>query len=279
MSLQDRQRQDVPVSGGLQTVLGKTFAILDALATDGEMSLAEIARSTGIPKSSVHRIAKRLTEWGGVEMANGSFRLGMHIFELSGAIASVRQLREIALPFIEDLYEATHEVVHLGILDGTEVIYLEKISGHQSLRVPTQVGGRMPAHCTGLGKALLSYASHDVIDRIVSKGMRPRTRYSIAAPNLLREQLADARANRFASDIEEAIVGVSCVASPVLSPSGNPIAALSVTMPSAKFRIEPLSAAVRSSADALAERLRKNRIRSIVPARRSEPGVAFVDPT
>jgi DNA-binding IclR family transcriptional regulator len=247
----------------LKSVLGKCFAILDAVSASEELTMSEIAKATGVPKSTTSRLVKRLSEWGALENSFGRYRVGIRIFEMSRSVSSLKRLREISLPFIEDVYEATHEVVHLGILAGTDVMYIEKIVGHRSAEVPSTVGGRFPAHCTGLGKALLAYSDADMFRRVVEAGLKPRTPYTIVSPSVLAEELKHIRTTGIATEHEQALLGISCVASPVLTPDRRPIAALSISSPARRFRPEVLGPAVRTAALALSRALAHTGIRAV----------------
>ena len=147
----------------LDTVLGKAVTILRAFTVDDQvLSLAELVRRTGLPKATLHRILGSLTEERLLDRVDGRYRPGSQLFEL-GMLASVeRTLLEVATPFLEDLYERTHETVHLGVREGHEVVYVAKIAGHRQAASPSRVGGRMPLHATAVGKALLAHAPEEV---------------------------------------------------------------------------------------------------------------------
>jgi IclR family acetate operon transcriptional repressor len=239
------------------SVLGKAIRVLDAFGPEtGTLSFGEVARRAGLPKSTVHRIAGQLAQWGVLERTKGGFRLGIRLFEWGSLVPHQRELREAAVPFMEDLYESTHETVHLGLLDGIEVIYVDKIAGHRGVSVPTSVGRRMPAHCTGLGKAILAFSGPELVARVISSGLRPRTAYTIVVPDVLRRELAGVRTRGVAYDREESVLGVACAAAPIRSEDGTAIAALSVTGPTVRVDPERLGPAVRTAALGLARVLR-----------------------
>jgi IclR family acetate operon transcriptional repressor len=239
------------------SVLGKAIRVLDSFGPEtGTLSLGELARRAGLPKSTVHRIAGQLAQWGVLERAKGGFRLGIRLFEWGSLVPHQRELREAAVPFMEDLYESTHETVHLGLLDGIEVIYVDKIAGHRGVPVPTSVGRRMPAHCTGLGKAILAFSGPDLVERVIGSGLRPRTAYTIVVPDVLRRELAGVRTRGVAYDREESVLGVACAAAPIRNEDGTAIAALSVTGPTVRVDPERLGPAVRTAALGLARVLR-----------------------
>ena len=239
------------------SVLGKAFRVLDSFGPDsGTLSLGEVASRADLPKSTVHRITGQLAQWGVLERTDGGFRLGIRLFEWGSLVPHQRELREAAVPFMEDLYESTHETVHLGMLDGIEVMYVDKIAGHRGVSVPTSVGRRMPAYCTGLGKALLAFSAPELTDHVVTAGLQPRTAYTIVVPDVLRGELARVRARGVAYDHEEAVLGVACAAAPVRDQDGVAIAALSVTGPTIRVEPERLGPAVRTAALGLSRVLR-----------------------
>ena len=140
-------------------------------------------------------------------------------------------LREAALPFLEDLYEATHQNVQLAVLDGTDALYIERISGRDAVHVITRPGGRLPLHATGVGLVLLAYAPDDVLDRVLSAPLRRYTRRTITDPGRLRRELAEVRRTGVAiSRRQIELISIS-VAAPIRA-AGRVVAALSVVVPS-----------------------------------------------
>lgn len=248
----------IPRTGGgpATGVLGKVFTLLDTLAAaGGELTLAELTRRTGYPKATVHRLAADLAAWGALERRAEGLRLGTKLFELGQLVPQPRVLRTAALPYMEDLYEATHETVHLAVLDGHQVVYLEKIAGHRASPTPTRVGGRMPAVFTALGKAMLAYLPPDQLDGVLQAGARPRTRTSIISRSVLTAQLEQIREHGAAYDREESMPGLVCVAAPVFGPHQQVVAALSVAGPKNRFSPERSGAAVQTAARSLSRAL------------------------
>jgi IclR family transcriptional regulator, acetate operon repressor len=239
-----------------RSVLERAFRILGAYGSaDRTLTLAEMTRRTGIPKATVHRLAGELLELGILEGEHGVYRLGMRMFELGQLVPLQRELREAALPFMEDLFEAAHETVHLAVLEGTEVLYIDKISGHRRVAAGSRVGGRLPAHCTAVGKAILAVSPPDVLEAVLSAGLVPRTTFSITAAKVLRRQLARTARTGVAFEREESDPGVTCVASPVRGFGHRVVAAVSVTGPVSRLEPERYAPAVRLAALALSRRL------------------------
>jgi DNA-binding IclR family transcriptional regulator len=241
---------------GRRSHTNRIFTILDAFADrNGSLKAAEIVRRTGLPKTTVHRIIGDLVNVGVLESVGAEFSLGLHLFELGSLVPPNRRLREAALPFMEDLYEAIHEITHLGILAGSDVLYLVRISGHDPVPVPTRDGARMPAHATALGKALLAVSPQAVVRRALARPLVAFTANTITDPDVLLQQLAEAARSGVAFDYEEAFPGVVCVAAPITMPGRPSRAAISVTGPSHRFDPRHAAAAVRMAGFAISRSL------------------------
>jgi len=222
----------------------------------GGLGLTELAERAQLPKATTYRLAAQLVSLGVLDKTRGGYRLGLELFKLGSAVASQRKLREAALPFLEDLYEATHETVHLGVLDGSEVLYLEKIVGRRMSPVTTHLGIRNPLYCTGLGKAILAHSSPELVKSVIRDGLVARTPHTITVPNVLKDELLSIVESGIAFDREEHSLGVNCVAAPVLDGEGRARAAISITGPVSRFRPESGAAAVRTASLTLRRSLR-----------------------
>jgi len=243
--------------GGPNSVLSRALTLLSSFEPgDAELSLAELGRRAGIPKPTVHRLVVELSGWRIVERTPHGVRLGMRLFELGQLASHQRGLREAALPFLGDLYEATHETVHLAVLDGIEVVYLEKLHARGAPPLPSRLGGRMPAYCTGVGKALLAFSPPEVMHAAVANGLPRRTPHTIVMPGLLEREIDAVRARGLAYEHEESTPGVVCVASPVLGPDGRAVAAISIAGWAASLDTARVGPAVRTAALGLSRHLR-----------------------
>lgn len=232
------------------------MALLGAFTPDDRtLTLAELARRSELPKSTVHRLARELTHLGLLEQTSAGFNLGIRLFELGQLAPRQRDLREAASPVMHDLREATHETVHLAVLEGTEVVYLEILRAAGAPPLPSRVGGRMPAHATGVGKAILAFSPLETYKEVVRRGLRPLTPHTIVMPGRLQQTLAVIRREGLAYDREESGLGTACVASPVFDASGQVVAGLSASGRTGHIRTERVSAAVRTAALALSRTL------------------------
>ena len=174
------------------------------------------------------------------------------LFELGMRAAVERGLPEVAMPFLQDLYERTHEMVHLGVLDGHEVVYVAKTGGHWQARSPSRTGGRMPLHCTAIGKALLAHGDAELRRSVLESPLPRRTPRTVVAPGLLAGQLVAVIETGVAFAREESTTGLLCVASAVLDVDGrSAVAAISVTGPVGRFRPEAHVSSVKAAAPGL----------------------------
>jgi IclR family transcriptional regulator, acetate operon repressor len=247
-------------SSTTDAVLDRAFRLLDAFRMPPQnLTLDELTARSGLPRSTAHRLAGQLEGLGALERSRRGWRLGMTLFELGQMVPRQQHLRDVALAYMEDLYEATRETVQLAVLDDGEVLYVEIIAGHRRVATPSRRGGRMPAHCTALGKAMLAFSADAGRGRLAQHPELPaRTSRTLTDPTLLRRELHDVRRLGLAYDRQEADDGLVCVAAPLLDHDGTARAALSVSMP-AGGRIQPAQAApaVHAAARAVSRELRQ----------------------
>ncbi len=229
-------------------MLEKTWLMLDAFRpTGGPLRLVDIAHRCQLPKSTALRLLNDLTELGVVVRRDGRYLLGRRLFELGSIVPLERDLRHAALPFMHDLFEATRETIHLGVRDGLDVVYVEKIRGHESLSLPSAVGGRLPLTCTGVGKVLLAYSGQELLDEVFSRPLRRLTPRSIVDAGRLEEEIGQIQVQGLAYEREEAQLGNACIAAPIFR-GGRVVAALSVSLPVARFQPARLAPAVKTAA-------------------------------
>lgn len=241
------------------SVLGKAVLILHAFRPeDRNLALAEMVRRTGLHKATAHRLSEQMVQLGLLDRGEGGYRLGQGLFELGMRASRERSLLELAMPFLQDLYERTHETVHLGVRDGHDVVYVAKIGGHRQARSPSRTGGRLPLYCTAIGKALLAHSSPEFQAEVLAGPLPRRTPHTLVAPGMLRTQLDRIPERGVAYEREESTLGLVCVAAPVLDDQGgHAIAAISVTGPTTRFRPEQHATAVRAAAEGLRTALRR----------------------
>jgi len=247
----DQSMNDPPKS-----VLARGLRLLDAFGpTDVELTLAQLTARTRLPKPTVHRLAGELVTWGGLERTDGGYRLGMALFVLGQRVPRQRGLREAALPYLEDLYEATHENIHLTVFDATDTLFLEKVTGRRSMPIVSRVGGRLPAHCTASGKVFLALGPPAYLRRVVDDGLRRLTARTIVLPGLLLQDLARTLDRGYGINREESETGVAAVAAPVHDHRRKVIAAISIAGAAHRLDLERLAPAVRTAALSLSREM------------------------
>jgi DNA-binding IclR family transcriptional regulator len=205
------------------SVLWKAFDVLETFNQSRRvMTLSEIARKSGLPKSTTHRILTMLLEVDAVQRVGQGYRIGLRIFTMGTCSAEV-QLRNVALPHLERLRRVTKQTVHLAVIEEADVVYLEKLPSAASPSTPAVVGGRLPARSTGVGKALLAFTG-PAPESVTAPHNHTST---FRRPGLLRSYLQDVRMMGIAADREEAALGLACVAAPIFA-GQQAVAAVSV---------------------------------------------------
>ena len=217
-----------------RSVAARLFAILDAFAapagaTSLTLTLTAMAQRANLPLSTTHRLVAEWVSWGGLaKHENGQYSLGLKLWELGVQTPTAHNLRTIALPYLEDLYETTREHVHLAILDGRDALYLEKLSGHHAVRLSSRVGARLPLHSTGVGLVLLAHAPTDVVQEYLATDMERFLPRTVTEPEAVRKRLAEIRLTGVAHMSEEMTTGSSSIAAPIRDRTGRVVAAVSI---------------------------------------------------
>jgi DNA-binding IclR family transcriptional regulator len=199
-----------------RSVTSRALAVLDAFDTTApRLSLSEIADRSGTPLTTTHRLLGELADWGAlVRRQDGRYEIGRKLWDL-GLLAPVQlELRQVAAPFLQDVHTAIRDTVHLAVRDGLSALYVERISGRESVPVVSRVGSRLPLHATGVGKVLLASAPQDVVDQALGSLTR-LTRNTVMDPHRLRRELAEVRRRRYARTSEEMSPGAASLAVPV----------------------------------------------------------------
>ncbi|MDF3282988.1 IclR family transcriptional regulator [Gordonia sp. N1V] len=221
-----------PHAGAAPSVLWKAFDVLNAFDRRRRiLTLAQIVRHSGLPKSTVHRVLAMLVELGALEQQDDGYRIGLRMFSL-GALPPEAALREAALVHLEELHRFTGHTLHLAVLRGSDVVYLEKLSTRKGVPTPAKVGNRLPAVCTAVGKAMLAHTDDAALGAVLEQPIPRLTRRSLFNAAQVIDQLAIIRDSGHALDREESSAGLACVGVPVLV-NGSPVAAISVAFPAA----------------------------------------------
>ncbi len=242
--------------------ISRALDILETLAMhkDG-MGITSLAKVTNLSKSTAHRIAATLVERGYVEheSVSGGYRLGLKYIEIASYYINSLELQTEARPYLRELTSELGLTAHLGILDAHEVVYVEKLDVFPGIRLYSQIGFRVPAYCSSLGKCLLSGLSGDELKSVMVNCIYERfTERTITDLAELKKQLRQVRTQIWAMDDEEYEIGHRCVGAPIFDYRGDVIAAVSASGPVATLSDERLPLVVSkviASAKKISQRL------------------------
>jgi DNA-binding IclR family transcriptional regulator len=185
------------------------------------LTAPEVVQRTGLPRTTVHELLTTLAERKYLRRddTTATYHLGLSVFRLGNAFAERLDLHSVGLRVAQSVAQECDETVHVGILEGPDVVYVCKVDSTQSVRMVSRMGGRVPASCTAVGKVLLA-------------NLTPR---SITEPHVLANQLDQIRATDVAFEAGESNPDVSCVAAPIRDHSGTVVAALSISVPDMRW--------------------------------------------
>jgi len=219
--------------------LDRAVAVLDLLGeSEGPLGLVDVCERMDLHKSTAHRVLMVLERCGLIERTlENRFRLGLKLYELGSRAVEQIDLRARVHPWFRRLSAQVGETVHLGVLQRTAVVYLDKIEpSNRHVWLSSRVGASNPVYCTAMGKAMLAFLPHDaaadIMARIRFTRFTPRT---LCTAEALTRSLDRVRRRGYAIDDEEVEAGVRCVGAPILSQSGRPVAAVSVSGPSSRI--------------------------------------------
>ena len=234
-------------------VVDRALALLGAFDdTHRRLSLSDLARRTRMPLSTARRLAERLVAWGALERAaEGGYVVGLRLWEVASLAPRTLGLREVAMPFMDDLYEATRQHVLLAVLDGDAALLVERRSSRDAVPVQYRVGDRLPLHMTGVGRLLLAYAPVELQERVLRGEVGGRSEDPPPQPTALRRALADVRRTGVGIINRGRPAPVVSVAAPVRGQRDLVVAALSIVVPAGGASPKTLEPAVRAAARAV----------------------------
>lgn len=244
----------------------------------GMLTLGQVTARSGLPRSSVHRILIRLVQAGWLHRIGYEYTLGLRMFEIGSSLVGRSRLADAARPLMQELATGTGHVTHLAVLDDLDVVYLEKVGHTYAPGLPARVGGRLPAHCTAVGKVLLAHAPREIVADYLERGLRRRTPASLVTPEALEASLARIREVGYAVDRDEAVTGVVCVGA-ALFDGGTAVAAIAVCGPGRRVRVDEVRHRVMWTAAEISRRgtaLTRGEVRR--PGHRDETGRGRVEP-
>jgi DNA-binding IclR family transcriptional regulator len=233
-----------------RSVTSKVLALLSAFTPAAPaLTLSELARRAGLSLPTAHRRVTELVEWGALERGDdGRYRIGLRLWEVASLAPRGLGLRELAMPFLEDLYEVTHANVQLAVREELDVVYVERIAGRGAVPVLTRVGGRFALHATGVGLVLLAHAPAEIQEQALAGPLRAFTEKTVVDPRHLRRVLAGVRRNGYAISDRQVTMDALSVAAPVVDPQGAVVAAVSLVVWSERTRPITLVPLVQAAA-------------------------------
>jgi DNA-binding IclR family transcriptional regulator len=239
-------------SRAADTSAGKALALLDAFSGRlGVVGVTALAQRAQVTKSTAHRLLQTLVDGGYVRRVGDRYCLSEHVFEMGNQVRSCRPsgIREVAGPYLGELFAETRQTIQLALLAEGDVLYLDKVAGRDGAPCPTAVGARRPGYATGLGKALLAFSDEETLHQVTRIPFRRFTRNTLT-PAQFEQCLDSIRQDGYATDHEELRRGVNCIAAPVLDPrTGRAIAAISVCSVTASAERRNVRALLRITAE------------------------------
>ncbi|MEL7696701.1 MULTISPECIES: glyoxylate bypass operon transcriptional repressor IclR [Pantoea] len=241
-----------PAGGQVQS-LTRGLTLLELIAdSHGSVALTELAQQAGLPNSTTHRLLSTMQQQGFVRQVGdlGLWTIGAHTFVVGSSFLQSRNLLALVHPVLRSLMDASGETVNLAVLDLSDhqAVIIDQVQCTQLMRMSAPIGGKLPMHASGAGKAFLAHLSDEQVTTLLhQKGLHYYTPKTLMSPQSLKENLAQVRKAGFSFDDEEHALGLRCVAAPIYDEHGEPFAALSISGPIARMtddRITELGALV-----------------------------------
>ncbi|RDI71949.1 IclR family transcriptional regulator [Halopelagius longus] len=218
---------------------GTMFAVVDALQELDHPSVADVADRVGVPKSTAHDHLSTLEELDFVVKESEGYRIGARFLEYGGCARENMKVYRVARPVVKRLAEETGEHANLMIEEHGLGVFLYKAKGENAVTLDTRPGMRVPLQTTALGKAILAHTPREEVERILEEhGMPNVTEKTVTDPELLFEELAEVRERGYATDDEERVAGMRCIAAPVLDRNDEILGAVSVSGPMSRMNDE-----------------------------------------
>lgn len=218
--------------------IDRAVAILECFTENKrELKLSEIALMLDLNKSTVHGILNTLKYHGFIDQDEISqkYRLGTRFIIYSDLVVNSMDVINISYPVLEKVCEKIEETVHIAMLDGCDIVYIEKKECNKSIKTSTKIGARVPAYFTADGKIILCYLEKDKLKEILPRNLKKLTPNTITDKQQLMEVLSEMRENGYAVDYEETVQGLVCVAAPIMDYTGSVRYSLSATVPAVRM--------------------------------------------
>lgn len=237
----------------------KALTLLNLVADRPGLTLSELSREAELPTPTVHRLLRILENHGLLRHdTTNRYRLGSHCLALGFRFLEGVDLRTEAHSDLVWLVEVTGETAHLGVPDGVEVLYVDKVETRHSVRMYSRIGARSPMHSTAMGKAMLAFADPELVQRVIDNGLARRTPNTITDPRRFRNELKKTLERGYAIDDIENEEGIRCVGAPILADELHPVGAVSVSGPASRItddRLDQIAPAVVEAAGAVGTRV------------------------
>lgn len=221
-------------------ILGKSLKLLDTLGEQRSLTFTELAKRTGFPKSTLHRLLESLSFEGLISFnsVKRTYTLGLRPLSWARDAWDTLEIRKLALEEMKKLNDTTGETVHLAVLDRDQIVYIEKFESKQQVRMYSSVGKRAPAYCTGIGKAIIAFLESDMQQALTSRlSFKRYTDRTIVNVEALQQELLRIRAQGYARDDGEHEAEIRCIAAPIVNYMGHSVAGISVSAPA--YRLTP----------------------------------------
>ncbi|MBN2910845.1 IclR family transcriptional regulator [Polycladomyces sp. WAk] len=224
-----------------------------------EKKVTDLAASLGLGKSTVSRLLATLASEGFVakDPETQKYRLGLTILHLNTIVTSNLEINRESLPILQRLVNEIGETAHIAVMDGLDVVYLNRVECKHPVQILSHVGRRNPVHCTSSGKVILAHQEENLIEQVIEKGLEKYTVKTITDPDDFRDILKTVKEQGYAISIEELREGVASVAAPIRDYTGKVVYAISVIGPI--HRMNPHNTTiinkVKNAAKEISERL------------------------
>lgn len=222
--------------------------------------LTELAQEVGLHKATAHRIMTTLLNYNYLEKTKDGqkYKLGIRLASLGCSVVHRWDLRNVALPYMENLVEKFNETCDLSVFDGREIFYLEVMQSNHALTIAAKPGMRLPAHCTASGKVFLAHLPENKLQNFFKLPLRKLTENTITQPQILRENLFEIKEKGYAVDSEEMEIGIRAISTPIFDQAGEVIAAISIPGPTSRIEnenIPELASALKKTSENISRNL------------------------
>lgn len=228
-------------NGHLLQSVDNALSILETFTVEHpEWGITELSEKHNLAKSTIYRLIHTLSVRGYVKQnpTTKKYHLGWKLLEIGNIAAEQSDLRDLARPHLQKLLASTNETVHLAVVDGTSVVYIDKLESAQKIRMRSRIGHHAPLHCTAVGKALLAFEPPETVTRVVASGLEAYTAKTITDSEVLRRELKTIRQRGYALDDREFDDELRCVAAPIRDNTGAVVASIGIAGLAARIDFE-----------------------------------------